>query len=214
MNNYSFLREYNSILCLNGTIPEASFFAKKLPIIAADGAANKLASLGIKPNAIIGDLDSFVGDNHIGVEIIYLPDQNKTDFEKALDFIDQKGLAPCLVTGVSDGFIDHILNNINIIINKGCSIYAPPILGYVLNAPYKFNMEFKLTTKISLFGISKTIVKTKGLKWELNNQILTFPGLNSVLNRTIETNITIEVIEGNLLLLIYVETIKDKGLEL
>lgn len=52
-------KDYRSILCLNGDLPDPSFFHKrKLPVIAADGAANVLCNLGVFPDLITGDLDS------------------------------------------------------------------------------------------------------------------------------------------------------------
>ena len=53
------LKQYKSVLCLNGDLPKASFFREMdLPIIAADGAANYLIKNDILPEVIIGDLDS------------------------------------------------------------------------------------------------------------------------------------------------------------
>ena len=69
----------------------------------------------------------------------------------------------------------------------------------------------KPNTKISLLAITKAKVKTSGLKWELNDEILQFPGNNSCFNRTVSENISIKVLEGKLLVMIYTETINDMG---
>lgn len=213
MAKYDFLKQYKSVLCLNSDLIESAFFNYNLPIIAADGAANKLINIGVKPNIIIGDLDSVnINSYHLGAQIINLPQQDKSDFQKALAYIKKNNLLPTIITGVNGGFIDHILNNINIILSHDCAFYAPPILGYAFKAPYIFNAKLNIATKLSLFGIEKAKVTSSGLKWELNNAALTFPGNNSLSNRTITDNITIEVIEGNLLLLIYIENIIDQGL--
>ncbi len=211
MTQYKFLQSYKSILCLNGTLPGQGFFKTKLPIIATDGAVNKLINMRIKPNSVIGDLDSLDLELPQDIEVIQVLDQNKSDFQKALDLIEDRNLLPCIVTGINGGYLDHILNNINIIVEKNCNFYAPPILGYVFKAPYLFNGRFPIATKLSLFGMSKARVNTKGLKWNLDNMLLEFPGTNSALNRTEESNIVIEVIEGALLLLIYTENIEDQG---
>jgi thiamine pyrophosphokinase len=176
------LADYKSILCLNSDLPNALFFKAPIPIIAADGAANQLAAIGIKPSVIIGDLDSIVITDHSDSKIIKIDDQNTTDFQKALSYIANNNLLPTLVLGVGGRLFDHVLNNINIIIQNNCTFYAPPIIGYTLTGPTVLNLDLTINTKISLFGIPQARVKTTGLKWELANQILQFPGVNSSLN--------------------------------
>ncbi len=55
------------------------------------------------------------------------------------------------------------------------------------------------------------MVSTVGLKWELQEQTLTFPGQNSCFNRTQESEWQIHVREGQLLVLIYQEEMQDAG---
>ncbi|WP_353279398.1 hypothetical protein [Wolbachia endosymbiont (group B) of Xanthorhoe designata] len=43
-------QEYRSIVVLNGEIPDSSFFKQDIPVIAVDGGANKLLSIGVKPD--------------------------------------------------------------------------------------------------------------------------------------------------------------------
>jgi thiamine pyrophosphokinase len=210
---YNFLDGYKSILCLNGELPNKSFFANDLPIIAADGAANQLVGMGITPDVIIGDLDSIVIQDHPHSMIISKPEQSRSDFQKALEYVELNNLLPTLVTGVGGGFIDHILNNINVILKNDCTFYAHPILGYVLKAPIKFDIKLNKATKISLFAMAKAKVTTTGLKWDLKEDVLEFPGVNSALNRVASEDVTIEVLEGNLLVLIYTKDIADKGNE-
>lgn len=198
-----------SILCLNGDLPNHEFFNNSKFIIAADGAANKLKALNITPNVIIGDLDSIECINYPQSKIIHLPDQNQTDFEKSIFYIKQNNLTPTLVCGVSGGFIDHILNNISIIIENDLQFYADPIIGYTLTKGI-FKMNLPINSKISLFGF-KAKIKTQGLKWELENEVLNFPGKNSCSNRVVKENISIEIIEGKILALIYLNYIKDNG---
>jgi thiamine pyrophosphokinase len=210
---YNFLERYKSILCLNGELPNKSFFATDLPIIAADGAANQLSAMGVTPDVIIGDLDSIDIKDHPHSMIISKPEQSRSDFQKALEYVEMNNLTPTLVTGVSGGFIDHILNNINVILKNDCTFYAHPILGYVLKAPTNFNIKLNKSTKISLFAMAKARVTTNGLKWNLKEDIFEFPGVNSALNRVASEDVTIEVLEGNLLVLIYTKDIADKGNE-
>lgn len=200
-----------SILCLNGDLPDSHFFAEDKIIVATDGAADKLLKINIKPSIIIGDLDSIEHGNHPYTEMIYLPDQNQSDFQKAMHYLAQNDLLPTMVFGIGGGFIDHVLQNINIITEHECAFYSPPLIGYVLKGHTISNLDLRPNTKISLIGMAKAKVKTSGLKWELNNAMLEFPGNNSCFNRTLSENISIEVLEGKLLVMIYTENIEDMG---
>lgn len=106
-------------LVANGFLLPSSIIreiAQESIIVALDGAANKLAGIGIKPNIIIGDFDSIEEDREVahlwgikkesgenvkesqsifdepylgnfGVMIVPAKNQNYTDLQKALKFI-------------------------------------------------------------------------------------------------------------------------------
>lgn len=211
MMPYEYFSEYKSILCLNGDLPDYSFFTPDKIIIAADGAVDKLLKIGVKPSVVIGDLDSLERSDYQDIEIIYRPDQNNSDFQKAIEYLKEQKLLPSIICGVGGGFIDHILQNINVVLENDCIFYSPPVIGYVLNSSSISNYNFERNTKISLFGMPKAKIKTSGLKWKLNNDVLEFPGFNSCFNRTIQRNISIEIVEGKLLMLVYLEQSKDMG---
>lgn len=211
MMPHKYFKKYKSILCLNGDLPDSNFFLQDKIIIAADGAADKLLKIGIRPSIIIGDLDSIERSDYQDIEIIHRPDQSESDFQKAMQYLKEQELLPSIICGVSGGFIDHILQNINIVLENDCVFYSPPVIGYVLNPFSVQNYNFKKNNKISLFGMPKARIKTSGLKWELNNDVLEFPGFNSCSNRTFSKNISIEVIEGKLLMLVYLEQSEDMG---
>jgi len=203
---------YRSILCLNGELPAKSFFARGLPIIAADGAANTLAAMDIQPDFIIGDLDS--AHASIMDKSICLHDENQetNDYQKSLTYIKQNHLFPSIVVGVSGGYLDHILNNINIFMNSNCLLYAPPIIGRVLSAQQTYSLSVPVNTKISLIGLPAATLSSSGLKWELDEHLLTFPGNNSCFNRTSKNYIELNVHDGHILMLIYLDDIHDAGL--
>lgn len=208
------LKEVKSILCLNGMIPDRDFFLHhSCQIVAADGAADKLKQIGIKPNLIIGDLDSVRLDEHEEAEIVHRPDQNSSDFEKGLAYLKAKDLFPVVVCGVGGGVLDHVLYNINVVAANDCIFYDPPLIGRVLTAPTTLSLRLDLHTKLSLIAMPMATVKTSGLKWNLNNDILEFPGANSCFNRSVKDNIEIEIVGGKILLLIYLEHVTDCGVK-
>lgn len=203
-------QKYQSILCLNGDLPEKEFFAKSLPLIAADGAANQLAAMGVTPDIIIGDLDS-VDESLLNVcKHLHDPDQQRSDFQKCLAYMQENDLLPAIIVGVDGGYLDHILNNINHFSQTDCLIAASSMTGFVLrNGRKSFSVE--PGTKISLLGLPHAIVSTTGLKWELDAQTLAFPGINSCFNRARDQIVRVSVHEGSVLVLVYSLLVKDAG---
>lgn len=196
---------YKSILCLNGNLPNKKFFNKNLPIVAADGAANKLHEIGIMPDIVIGDLDSIRTSENF--KILHAPSQDESDFQKSLNYVKQNQLLPTIILGADGGFIDHILFNIDVIMQNECIFYSPPIIGVPLNKTAEFKL--KINSKISIFAMPKAKISTSGLKWELDNDTLEFPGFSSLSNINIKENFKIEVKDGKVLLLSYVENMED-----
>ncbi|MBX9787192.1 MAG: thiamine diphosphokinase [Alphaproteobacteria bacterium] len=192
---------YKSVLCLSGELPQKDFFEKmNLPVIAADGAANQLHALGIIPHIVIGDLDSV--NPSLNLNSLHIQDQNRCDFEKSMEYLDEEGLLPSVILGSSGGDLDHILNNINIFMlnSQGNLLYAPPLYGAVFSTP-QTQVILPNHTKISILGLPQARVVTQGLEWDLTGQKLYFPGFNSCLNRSKSTKVSIQVLEGQVLFL-------------
>jgi len=112
-----------AVVVLNGTLPSVTL-VKKLCVsaqlvVCADGAANRLVASGIKPDVIIGDLDSVSDDTRAicasFTKIIENPSQYSTDFEKTLDYLKETGLADIVIVGISGGRFDHAATNLGIV---------------------------------------------------------------------------------------------------
>ena len=60
--------------------------AHDYPIIALDGAGNKLVEAGYQPQAVIGDLDSLSPETatRLAGDVVQIDEQDSNDFEKAL----------------------------------------------------------------------------------------------------------------------------------
>ncbi|MDR1476198.1 MAG: thiamine diphosphokinase [Holosporales bacterium] len=211
---------YKSILCLDGNLMHSGFIADfELPKIATDGAANQLVSHGITPDLIIGDLDSVSPELLTEFNHLRLDDQDTSDFQKALAYMAENALLPCIIFGMSGGYIDHIINNINIFLSYDENVFIDgSIIGFKIIGKNKFQLP--INTKLSILGIPKCEITTSGLKWELNSACLTFAsyepqsklfGYSSCFNRTASSNFEIDIISGTALLLVYSENIIDAG---
>lgn len=214
-----FTQNYKSILCLDGDLQSIEKIKLNLPIIAADGAANKLLNQNITPDVIIGDLDSFrLSETNnlkiakLGTNIICDTSQDTSDFQKAIQWLDANSLLPSIIFGINGGYIDHIINNINIFSETKCMFIDNSMVGLTINAKSVKELSLPINTKISIIGMPDCRVNSSGLKWELKNTRLRFPGNTSCFNRTIKNEISINAIDGIALILIYLENIIDCGI--
>ena len=104
------------LLVLNGTLNK-KFLAETAKnysfILAADGGANKCLKAGIKPDMVVGDLDSITPKNKTLLKgcLKQVARQDNSDFEKALDYL--KTLKPGQVDIVlaDGGRLDFGLSN-------------------------------------------------------------------------------------------------------
>ena len=83
-----------ALLIGNGETQEAAFLqhlARQADLIlAADGGADRALSAGVRPDVIIGDLDSISPQAKKilpAEKFIFVNNQNNTDLEKALDYL-------------------------------------------------------------------------------------------------------------------------------
>ena len=206
--------KYQSFLCLNGDLPEASFFQYiDLPVIAADGAANNLSQKGVKLDLVIGDLDSATAEVQERYPCLKIVNQETSDLQKAFRYLKDNALLPTIVLGANGGYLDHILCNIALLAKESNSlIYDPPnTMGFFLN-PGTYRYKFPLKSKISLMGAPSALLTSSGLKWEMENYLLEWGENHSCFNRIISPEVILDVKEGRLLLLLYLESIEDAGL--
>ncbi|MDR2157749.1 MAG: hypothetical protein LBO02_00320, partial [Holosporaceae bacterium] len=64
---------------------------------------------------------------------------------------------------------------------------------------------------ISLFGMPDCIVKSRGLKWELDDENLSFTKRNSHGNRSVSSSVELKILSGKAMVFIYAQSIIDAG---
>ncbi len=194
-------------LFLNGqapsTIPDLSQFEK---VFCTDGAYKYLKELEIVPDVISGDFDS-ISTSEIpqGIEVVETPDQNFTDFEKALAIIHSRNYEEVYVYGSSGMEHDHFLGNLS----SGLKFKNKLTIVFFDDFSYYFFTEKSIvldgyygrTISLYPFPIAKGI-KTTGLKYLLNDEDLDITKRIGIRNMAIEDKVEIEYEEGELLLFI------------
>jgi thiamine pyrophosphokinase len=130
--------------------------------------------------------------------------QDSTDFEKSLNFIKTKSMAPTIVMGMNGGCIDHVLGNISIFSETKFVAVSGNIIFMPVSESQNFNIP--INTKISIFGMPSCVITSKGLKWELSNEKISLSGKNSISNRATATVVELEILSGQAMVFIYRES--------
>ena len=205
-----------ALLFINGDSPKTIPNLSGYDLIACtDGAFHYLKELNFpldKLDFISGDFDSHKIEEEIiqqaqnhSFEIIETPDQNKTDFHKALELILKKGFENIDVYGGSGGEQDHFLGNLSVAYafkDKLNLQFFDEYSSYYF-IPKNFSISDVKGKMISLmpFPIAKNI-ETKGLKWPLNREDLMLGERIGTRNIAENKDVTIKYKKGDLLIFV------------
>ena len=199
MKHNTFKEKIPAILFGNGEIPKHPIVIKTLnrakKIICLDGGVDKLIKIGYKPKYVLGDLDSINNDpDKYDCEIIKLPNQSKTDLEKGLNWCINNKISKVMLIGFSGLRDDHYMANLWTILHYANEIYCTFISDeckvLCINGIKKIKTTPGQTVSI-IASSPDTMLRTKGLKHELGNELLSSPG-NGISNIALKEEIEIQ----------------------
>ncbi|OGU60892.1 MAG: thiamine diphosphokinase [Ignavibacteria bacterium GWF2_33_9] len=200
-------RQYDAIIALNTDTEDFELIRNipNIPIIAADGAGISILKKGIVPDKVIGDLDSINLQllqefDFNPKNIIHISEQETNDFEKVLQYCQDNTLDNVLIIGIHGGLYEHSLNNMSVFskFSKKMNLTIVETNRYGFCVNQSFQMNTKINEKISLFPISKSLLKTKGLKWNLFNEYLEIGSREGHANISVTNEIEIEILSGEI----------------
>lgn len=174
-------------------------------IIAADGGANLCRELQIKPDYIIGDLDSITYENmefFSDSKFIKIIEQEDTDMQKALDYALSINPTKIIIISAFGKRTDHSLGNILIFQNYNESIPLEIYDNFGLMTfytPGKYELTLQPGQTISFFSLSPIDnLSLNGFKYSVNNANFSsnFIGVSNVV---IYQNCTVEFQKGKLI---------------
>lgn len=179
-------------------------------VIVLDSAMDRVLELGIKVDVLLGDFDrGFNPEKYLEqqypLEIVHTPDQEKTDLEKAFDYLITRKIPAVNVIWATGKRADHTITNITNIVrfrNK-LKIVVLDDHSKIFLLPQKFEKWYPAGTPISLIPIGKVDgITTKNLKYPLYNEPLTIGYRTGSSNEADKDGIVvIEHSEGDLLLM-------------
>ncbi|TWP28314.1 thiamine diphosphokinase [Apibacter muscae] len=176
-------------------------------IACTDGAYSRYVyKFQLKIDFISGDFDSLIQEQvPQGITLISTPDQNKTDFHKALELLVERRITQVDVYGATGRESDHFIGNLS------TALYFKNKLKITFYDDYsKFffsnhkthltNVKGKIISLIPFFKAEN--IQTQGLQYPLNNEPLCLPERIGTRNKAIDECVTIEYSNGELLIYI------------
>ncbi|MGI9647391.1 MAG: thiamine diphosphokinase [Acidimicrobiia bacterium] len=191
-------------------LPEADL------VIAADSGLDHAQRLGRKVDLLVGDLDSvstagLEAARQAGVEIEqHRTDKDATDLELSLAAAVRLGAAHIVVAGGGGGRIDHLLANAMLLASPG---WAEIDVEWIVDSTRVVAIRHQATIRgsagdiVTLLAIGEPAdgVTTRGLEYELSDDVLLASSTRGVSNVLTGEEATISVRNG-VLLAIHVTT--------
>ena len=179
-------------------------------VVVLDSAMVRVMELDIKVDVLLGDFDRGFDPEiyktlQYPIEIIHLPDQNKTDLEKAFDYLIERKIPAVNVVWATGRRADHTITNLTNI-TRYRNLLKIVILddhSKVFLLPKKFEKWYTANTPISLIPIGHvTGIHSDNLYYPLKDDSLTIGYRTGSSNHVIKDGIvTIEHNEGDLLMM-------------
>ena len=179
-------------------------------VIVLDSAIERVLDLGIKIDVLLGDFDhgfdpEYYKEKQYPLEVIHTPDQNKTDLEKAFDFLIERGHKAVNVIWATGKRADHTITNITSIVNYRDQLKIVILDDHskIFLLPRRFEKWHTAKTPISLIPIGHVSgISTENLFYPLKNESLTIGYRTGSSNHVTQDGLVIvDHKEGDLLMM-------------
>ena len=194
---------------VNGDI-STSYINKKLAgkkdIYCTDGAFDKICNCNINIKGIIGDLDSLKSPIPREIQTINTPNQDYTDFAKALFYLNNQGYKSVDVFGASGGEMDHFLGILNVASSTNLKLKFYDKLQEYFFIDKKVKLKNVHGKTISLIPFpTASLINASGLKYPLENYNSKLQEAISIRNEAISDTVEISCRDGKLIIFISTE---------
>lgn len=150
-------------------------------VVVLDNAIERVLQLDIKVDVLLGDFDNdfipeIYKEKQYPLEIVHTPNQDKTDLEKALDYLIEKGHKAVNIVWATGKRADHTFTNITNIVSYRNKIKIVMLDDHskIFLLPNKFEKWYTANTPISLIPVGKvTGITSTNLYYPLQNDELT-----------------------------------------
>ena len=179
-------------------------------VIVLDSAISRIMKLNIKVDVLLGDFDrdfnaNYYKETQFPIEIVSTPNQDKTDLEKAFDYLIEREIPSVNVVWATGKRSDHTITNLTIIAKyrKLLKIVNFDDHSKVFLLPRKFQKWYPKNTIISLIPIGTVNgISSENLLYPLNKTTLKIGYSTGCSNQAKQDGIVkIEHLDGDLLLM-------------
>jgi thiamine pyrophosphokinase len=179
-------------------------------VIVLDSAMERVLDLGIKVDVLLGDFDRdfdpfYYKEKQYPLEIVHCPDQNKTDLEKAFEYLIERNIPAVNVIWATGKRADHTITNITNICRyrNQLNIVVLDDHSKVYLLPKKFEKWYPANTTISLIPVGEVKgIRSQNLFYPLDNDNLLIGYRTGSSNHVKEDGLVIvEHQEGDLILM-------------
>ena len=201
------IQNFRTIILANGNFPKheipLGFLHNAEQIICCDGATQSLLNMGLKPNFIIGDLDSISEEikKQFASILLYRAEQETNDLTKAVQFCWENNRKEITILGATGKREDHTLGNLSLLTD-----YAEKVNVQLLTDDGVFIPLLKTSVlesypgeQVSIFSLnSETLFTFHNLLYPVENRKLT-SWWQASLNEAETDNFTISFDKGKVL---------------
>lgn len=179
-------------------------------VVVLDSAIWRVFELGIKVDILLGDFDRNLDLDRIRaeqypLEIIHAPDQEKTDLDKGIELLIERGFPAVNIVWATGRRADHTLVNITSIVRYKDQIRIVMLDDYSKIFPLigRFEKWYAAGTTISLIPVGTvTGFTSEGLKYNLQDATLMLGYRTSSSNEAAQDGfVRVEAKTGDLLIM-------------
>jgi thiamine pyrophosphokinase len=179
-------------------------------VIVLDSAMERVVELGIKVDVLLGDFDrgfdpEIYKTSQYPIEIVHTPDQDKTDLEKAFDYLINRKIPAVNVVWATGKRADHTITNLTNIVRYR-NLLKIVILddhSKIFLLPNKFEKWYTAKTLISLIPVGVVNgINSSNLLYPLKDDTLTIGYRTGSSNSVLQDGlVSITYTDGDLLLM-------------
>ena len=179
-------------------------------VIVLDSAIERVVELGIKVDVLLGDFDhgfdpEIYKTSQYPIEIVHTPDQDKTDLEKAFDYLIGRKIPAVNVVWATGKRADHTITNLTNIVRYRNLIKIVILDDHskIFLLPTKFEKWYTAKTPISLIPIGVVNgINSTNLLYPLKDDTLTIGYRTGSSNSVLQDGlVSITHTDGDLLLM-------------
>lgn len=182
-------------------------------VLAADAGADRLHEVGIEPNIVIGDFDSFSGAESSS-RLVQDGSQDTTDCDKLLALTAELGHTHITLASVEGDQLDHMIATLHSAAKQDVAVRIAlrTGLGWVLRGPTACAIEAPEGRRVSLLPLAECHnVSIRGVEWPLESAELHPLRSTSIGNRSNGGPVEVAVEDG--IVFFFLETSESDPME-